>query len=168
MLLTLITFLDISWQQSKPTPVELVWTRYCNSAETVVLWHVFADTVTITTKDRSWIGAWWLGYLLIGAWVLVAALPLFLFPKSMKKEEVCKECVDGGASDIAKPLTNGAIDVHWKNSSAGAVVKVDNVSKKANLTEKSSNCSLLLMSDKKQDQRETPRVGFCQGKSLGE
>ena len=32
-------------------------------------------------KDM-WVGAWWLGYLIISAWLITVALPLFSFPKS--------------------------------------------------------------------------------------
>ncbi|KAI1305992.1 Solute carrier organic anion transporter family member 3A1 [Halotydeus destructor] len=37
-------------------------------------------------SDPRWIGAWWLGYLVIGSLIFVSALPLFLFPVDLQPE----------------------------------------------------------------------------------
>ena len=42
--------------------------------------------VDISTRDPRWIGAWWLGFLVFGLTVVVFGIPLFFFPKHMKKE----------------------------------------------------------------------------------
>lgn len=46
----------------------------------------------------AWIGAWWLGYLIISAWVFVAALPLFFFPKSLKTNKEKRNLATSEAS----------------------------------------------------------------------
>uniref|UniRef100_A0A4W3IHK0 Kazal-like domain-containing protein n=1 Tax=Callorhinchus milii TaxID=7868 RepID=A0A4W3IHK0_CALMI len=39
--------------------------------------------LTITPNDARWVGAWWLGFLIAGVLIIIAAIPLFFFPKSM-------------------------------------------------------------------------------------
>ncbi|XP_064199225.1 solute carrier organic anion transporter family member 1C1-like [Anguilla rostrata] len=45
------------------------------------------DTVSITHKDSRWVGAWWLGFLVTGALMLLAAIPFWFLPKSLKKQD---------------------------------------------------------------------------------
>nr|CAB3266353.1 solute carrier organic anion transporter family member 2A1-like [Phallusia mammillata] len=72
--------------------------------------RVPAENVTITSEDKTvWIGAWWLGYLVIGTWVALAALPLLLFPKRLPKEvdSDCDPDCDDSDSVEMRPLENG-------------------------------------------------------------
>ncbi|KAG9345642.1 hypothetical protein JZ751_008786 [Albula glossodonta] len=44
------------------------------------------DTVSINHKDSRWVGAWWLGFLVTGAVVLLAGIPFWFLPKSLQKQ----------------------------------------------------------------------------------
>ncbi|XP_067915030.1 solute carrier organic anion transporter family member 1C1-like [Heterodontus francisci] len=44
------------------------------------------ERVTITLKDARWVGAWWLGFLIAGAFSILFAIPFWFFPKSLTKE----------------------------------------------------------------------------------
>ncbi|KAI4899806.1 hypothetical protein NFI96_013759, partial [Prochilodus magdalenae] len=43
-------------------------------------------TITITHKDSRWVGAWWLGFLLTGAVMLLAGIPFWFLPRSLPKQ----------------------------------------------------------------------------------
>ncbi|CAI9608125.1 unnamed protein product [Staurois parvus] len=45
------------------------------------------DEVTISPQDTRWVGAWWMGFLVAGIVSLLAAIPFFFLPKSMKRPE---------------------------------------------------------------------------------
>ena len=47
--------------------------------------------VNLDTKDPRFVGAWWIGFLIIGGAIFVASLPLFLFPRNLKTARVTKE-----------------------------------------------------------------------------
>ncbi|KAJ1164947.1 hypothetical protein NDU88_005379 [Pleurodeles waltl] len=42
--------------------------------------------VTLDLHDARWVGAWWLGYLVNGAVILLAVIPFCFLPKSLPKE----------------------------------------------------------------------------------
>ncbi|XP_069484523.1 solute carrier organic anion transporter family member 1A2-like isoform X1 [Ambystoma mexicanum] len=42
--------------------------------------------VTLALTDARWVGAWWLGYLILGAVNLLAAVPFCFLPKTLPKE----------------------------------------------------------------------------------
>lgn len=44
------------------------------------------DTVTITSKDARWVGAWWLGFLVSAGIMLLAGIPFWFLPRSMPKQ----------------------------------------------------------------------------------
>uniref|UniRef100_A0A7N6BYU6 Solute carrier organic anion transporter family member n=1 Tax=Anabas testudineus TaxID=64144 RepID=A0A7N6BYU6_ANATE len=44
------------------------------------------DTLTITYKDSRWVGAWWLGFIVTGAVVLLSSIPFWFLPKSLPKQ----------------------------------------------------------------------------------
>lgn len=44
------------------------------------------DSITITPKDARWVGAWWLGFLVSSAIMLLAGLPFWFFPRSLPKQ----------------------------------------------------------------------------------
>uniref|UniRef100_F6ZVK8 Solute carrier organic anion transporter family member n=1 Tax=Ciona intestinalis TaxID=7719 RepID=F6ZVK8_CIOIN len=41
--------------------------------------------------EKRWVGAWWLGFLIIGIFVIFTSIPIFFFPKSMNKQEDKKQ-----------------------------------------------------------------------------
>lgn len=44
------------------------------------------DSVTITPKDARWVGAWWMGFLVSSAILLVAGIPFWFLPRSLPKQ----------------------------------------------------------------------------------
>uniref|UniRef100_A0A8C9QX10 Solute carrier organic anion transporter family member n=1 Tax=Scleropages formosus TaxID=113540 RepID=A0A8C9QX10_SCLFO len=44
---------------------------------------VNVDSVTITPKDTRWVGAWWLGFFVSSAIMLLAAVPFWFLPRSL-------------------------------------------------------------------------------------
>uniref|UniRef100_A0AAR2LML0 Solute carrier organic anion transporter family member n=1 Tax=Pygocentrus nattereri TaxID=42514 RepID=A0AAR2LML0_PYGNA len=50
------------------------------------------DTITINHKDSRWVGAWWLGFLLTGAVMLLAGIPFWFLPRSLPKQEKNTSC----------------------------------------------------------------------------
>ncbi|KAJ8261969.1 hypothetical protein GJAV_G00160590 [Gymnothorax javanicus] len=49
------------------------------------------ETVTINHHDTRWVGAWWLGFLISGAVMILAAIPFWFLPKSIKSEDTQKD-----------------------------------------------------------------------------
>nr|XP_039269060.1 solute carrier organic anion transporter family member 1A5-like [Styela clava] len=50
--------------------------------------RVDTSEIKITMNDGSWVGAWWLGYIIIGLCVILTAIPLFWFPRKMEKSDI--------------------------------------------------------------------------------
>lgn len=40
-----------------------------------------------TPRDPRWIGAWWMGYLVVAACLLIGALPVVLFPRKLRRSQ---------------------------------------------------------------------------------
>nr|XP_034984078.1 solute carrier organic anion transporter family member 1B3-like [Zootoca vivipara] len=66
------------------------------------------DTVTITTTDSRWVGAWWLGFLMAGVLNLIAGIPFCFLPKSLDKE--------GASASEKKKLESRADESHIQKS----------------------------------------------------
>lgn len=49
-----------------------------------------SDT-NLSQRDPRWVGAWWLGFIIFGACAILMALPISLFPASLKKTDKTKE-----------------------------------------------------------------------------
>ncbi|XP_074050416.1 solute carrier organic anion transporter family member 1B1-like [Macrotis lagotis] len=47
--------------------------------------YVDLSTLTIKPTDSRWVGAWWLGFLIMGILSIAAGIPFFFIPKSLKK-----------------------------------------------------------------------------------
>ncbi|XP_057214577.1 solute carrier organic anion transporter family member 1C1-like isoform X2 [Triplophysa rosa] len=47
---------------------------------------VSVDTVTITSNDARWVGAWWLGFFVSTAFLLLAGIPFWFLPRSLPKQ----------------------------------------------------------------------------------
>ncbi|KAM3858985.1 uncharacterized protein ACN63O_017039 [Diretmus argenteus] len=48
--------------------------------------YVDMESVTITPNDARWVGAWWLGFLVSSALLLVAGIPFWCLPRSLPKQ----------------------------------------------------------------------------------
>lgn len=48
-------------------------------------------TPTITDKDPRWLGAWWLGWLIIAVLIFVSGILLTMFPKELPKAAARRE-----------------------------------------------------------------------------
>ncbi|XP_065125388.2 solute carrier organic anion transporter family member 1C1 isoform X1 [Paramisgurnus dabryanus] len=44
------------------------------------------DNVTITSRDTRWVGAWWLGFFVSSAFLLLAGIPFWFLPRSSPKQ----------------------------------------------------------------------------------
>ncbi|XP_046729896.1 solute carrier organic anion transporter family member 1C1-like [Silurus meridionalis] len=44
------------------------------------------DSIAINYKDSRWVGAWWLGFLVTGAVMLLAGIPFWFLPRSLPKQ----------------------------------------------------------------------------------
>ena len=57
-------------------------------------------------KDPRFVGAWWLGFMIIGTLIFLSSLPLFLFPKSLReKTKQSAVTSSGGLSKFQGGLT---------------------------------------------------------------
>ena len=43
--------------------------------------------MTITSKDARWVGAWWLGFLVSSALLLISSIPFWFLPRSLPKPD---------------------------------------------------------------------------------
>jgi len=50
-----------------------------------------ASVAHLTTEDRNWVGAWWLGYLIGAAFLLTPAIPMLGFSRTFKNTESVRE-----------------------------------------------------------------------------
>lgn len=61
--------------------------RYVSSRVLFCLFlFCFTEDITITATDARWVGAWWLGILICGSLNLLAGIPFWFLPKSLRKE----------------------------------------------------------------------------------
>ncbi|XP_045928052.1 solute carrier organic anion transporter family member 1C1-like [Micropterus dolomieu] len=44
------------------------------------------DSISINYKDSRWVGAWWLGFIVTGAVILLSSIPFWFLPKSLPKQ----------------------------------------------------------------------------------
>uniref|UniRef100_A0A673BMW1 Solute carrier organic anion transporter family member n=1 Tax=Sphaeramia orbicularis TaxID=375764 RepID=A0A673BMW1_9TELE len=72
--------------------------------------YVDIDSVIITPKDARWVGAWWMGFLVSSALLLISSIPFWFLPRSLPKgteddlnnnhnlklTDIAKECVKSG------------------------------------------------------------------------
>uniref|UniRef100_A0A8C9Y7G0 Solute carrier organic anion transporter family member n=1 Tax=Sander lucioperca TaxID=283035 RepID=A0A8C9Y7G0_SANLU len=63
--------------------------------------YVDIESVTITPKDARWVGAWWMGFMVSSALLLISSIPFWFLPRSLLKQE----------GDDGKPTpTRGTLD----------------------------------------------------------
>ncbi|CAJ1054404.1 solute carrier organic anion transporter family member 1C1-like [Xyrichtys novacula] len=54
--------------------------------------YIDIESVTITPKDARWVGAWWMGFLVSSALLLISSIPFWFLPRSLKREGDEIEC----------------------------------------------------------------------------
>lgn len=47
---------------------------------------LLTESITINHKDSRWVGAWWLGFIVTGAVMLLSSIPFWFLPKSLPKQ----------------------------------------------------------------------------------
>ncbi|CAG5123254.1 unnamed protein product [Candidula unifasciata] len=50
--------------------------------------YVTLEATQLTPRHPSWIGAWWLGFVVFGLLAVIAAIPLFCFPRKLPRNKV--------------------------------------------------------------------------------
>lgn len=82
-----------------------------------------SKTPTITNKDPRWVGAWWLGWIVLSTLLLILSVLIALFPKELPKrcksirqvagesdqKEFIELQVDSKAEKVEKPQLKGII-----------------------------------------------------------
>ncbi|KAM6895642.1 solute carrier organic anion transporter family member 1C1 [Xenentodon cancila] len=48
--------------------------------------YVDMESITITLEDARWVGAWWLGFLVSAALLLISSIPFWFLPRSLPKQ----------------------------------------------------------------------------------
>ena len=61
--------------------------------------------VDISQKDPRWVGAWWFGFMIIGAAMLLWTLPVVLFPGKMPGE------AERGEGGSLKSMAKGILKI---------------------------------------------------------
>ena len=54
----------------------------------------FQDDPHLSNKDPRWVGAWWMGFLLLGVLILIFTLPMFMFPRQFKGASVIHTTIE--------------------------------------------------------------------------
>ncbi|KAG1953470.1 solute carrier organic anion transporter family member 1C1 [Pimephales promelas] len=67
---------------------------------------VSVDSVTITPQDARWVGAWWLGFFVSSAILLLAGVPFWFLPRSLTKQGEEGKENQGNKEQPVLPTTN--------------------------------------------------------------
>ncbi|CAN7946077.1 unnamed protein product, partial [Ixodes pacificus] len=60
---------------------------------------LYFDKPDMRVEDPRWIGAWWVGYLVIGTGILLSVLPMFFFPKKIRPKAAANKVDIAGQED---------------------------------------------------------------------
>lgn len=50
--------------------------------------YLSLDDPGFGTRDPRWVGAWWLGFIILGVLIFIFSLPMILFPKRFPKKKI--------------------------------------------------------------------------------
>lgn len=74
----------------------------------------------LSPRDPTWIGAWWLGFLIISIVLIVPGLAMFFFPQSGKADSnESKDVSDETSSKKKNKRTLKLVDRHIRRSESG-------------------------------------------------
>lgn len=65
-------------------------------------------TPTIGDKDPRWLGAWWMGWLIIGCLIFLSGIFLTMFPKELPKAAARREAAGKKVDEETKPAASFA------------------------------------------------------------
>ncbi|CAG5123255.1 unnamed protein product, partial [Candidula unifasciata] len=70
--------------------------------------YVTLEVTQLTPRHPRWIGAWWLGFVVFGLLAVIAAIPLFCFPRKLPRSKVKdargNDTTSAGNVDLSKPV----------------------------------------------------------------
>ncbi|XP_043822913.1 solute carrier organic anion transporter family member 1B1-like isoform X2 [Dromiciops gliroides] len=75
--------------------------------------YVDLSTITIKSTDSRWVGAWWLGFLLVGILSIASGILFFFIPKSLEKQT--KERKTPASLDVSSTNESRCQRTNFKN-----------------------------------------------------
>ncbi|XP_059154812.1 solute carrier organic anion transporter family member 2A1-like [Physella acuta] len=81
--------------------------------------YVTLEDTKLTPSHPSWIGAWWLGYVVFGCLALAVSVPLFCFPRKLPQkdsDQQMSQILETNSPDdhtVAEPALNDNEDASW-------------------------------------------------------
>ncbi|XP_070571305.1 solute carrier organic anion transporter family member 2B1-like [Ptychodera flava] len=121
----------------------------------VDFYRVDEITLDIDQRDPRWVGAWWMGYLLIGCLMLILALLMFLVPKRISSNRRPTHGEHGGGEETLNTAKN---QMHVKGM-VGRQSIARNLKENIQNTENTSNQKTVRKRDRGEMQRKyLPRV----------
>lgn len=82
----------------------------------------------MSRKHPTWIGAWWLGFVIWGVAMALMSLPMSLFPKKMRRGSLPDEKVSN-KDDVVKPAEPKSLTEKLKDDMKGMKEAVRRLSK---------------------------------------
>lgn len=130
------SYLDDNINNKTSTPVMLAWAFSLRMLGPAIGFFVgFASlkiyidpwkTPTISNKDPRWMGAWWLGWIVLGAAMAVFSILIGLFPKQMPKNKGRIEENNTIKPNLVQPLmgsTGNILEITKPNGGFGITVR---------------------------------------------
>ncbi|XP_054164679.1 solute carrier organic anion transporter family member 2A1-like [Oppia nitens] len=75
-------------------------------------------------KDPRWVGAWWIGFLVLAIALIITSIPMFLFPADLKQQKQVKDSVHNNDKQLSTLESN---KIKEKVNQLGVVKRVTNL-----------------------------------------